>query len=671
LQNQPITLDAAGSHGGVGGRGGAGEVMSTYGSFAEPLFPGSGAAHSERYSNMPGGGFIRIKAPSVVLEGLISADAAAEDIYQHCGGSGGAIVLEVGILSGAGLLRANGMSDLTACSDNNGGGGRIAVLAEDFSFTGGLEARGGKSNFPAGGAGTVFVKTSDHLYGELLVDNGGAEGWPTVLPAIGSGSIAGLAADRLEVTADLVPLSLMGLYVWPDISEPSDDTQLIRVVGNEAHALLTDPAVDLTLRAEVGDTYQGVVRLDVLTVRGGAVLQTEDWIVVDDLDVSGDGGVEAPNLEVPIYGMIHTPEVRFTRTDQPPGDFVAEVLYTERELWNYWFGPFDRKELMTVQVQESAEKAAWLSELEDEEPILVAALDLKTCPLTGKPVQPGDVIMGMDPVYQYDTLDRVTKVTDPLGFQQYSYHAQRGTLEEIFDSQNNALTSFSYDTLSRLTTITYPNGMICNYTYGLDHRLASIVYTLNDAVLDSFIYSYDEVGNISRIDRPGWAVAYSYDLNNQLIATEYEGNTTMPDEWYSYDAVGNRLSSHLSDTYVYDELNRLLEDDQHWYEWDDNGNLTLKGNKADGSFMTLTHDAENRLRRITKSDGTMIEYGYDARGRRVARSVNGMVERYHYSGNDVLFDTNEDPALTTRYINLPGAIDQKLYAVQHRFSHHE
>ena len=206
--------------------------------------------------------------------------------------------------------------------------------------------------------------------------------------------------------------------------------------------------------------------------------------------------------------------------------------------------------------------------------------------------------------------------------------------------------------------------MICNYTYGLDHRLASIVYTLNDAVLDSFIYSYDEVGNISRIDRPGWAVAYSYDLNNQLIATEYEGNTTMPDEWYSYDAVGNRLSSHLSDTYVYDELNRLLEDDQHWYEWDDNGNLTLKGNKADGSFMTLTHDAENRLRRITKSDGTMIEYGYDARGRRVARSVNGMVERYHYSGNDVLFDTNEDPALTTRYINLPGAIDQKLYAVQ-------
>ncbi|MBE7504277.1 MAG: hypothetical protein HS113_29105 [Verrucomicrobiales bacterium] len=92
-------------------------------------------------------------AGSVELNGQLLADGLVA-----CGGagSGGGVLLEVGMLRGSGSIRAAGGSN--GCGNGGGGGGRIAVYAGDWSGfnLANITAPGGSSD-PPGGAGTVYL----------------------------------------------------------------------------------------------------------------------------------------------------------------------------------------------------------------------------------------------------------------------------------------------------------------------------------------------------------------------------------------------------------------------------------------------------------------------------------------------------------------------------------
>ena len=87
---------------------------------------------------------------------------------------------------------------------------------------------------------------------------------------------------------------------------------------------------------------------------------------------------------------------------------------------------------------------------------------------------------------------------------------------------------------------------------------------------------------------------------------------------FSYDSIGNRLTSHLSTSYAYDDANRLLEDDAFTYAYDSNGNLILRTRKLDNAQTQYTYDVENQLIKIQHmADSTQhIEatYRYDGLG---------------------------------------------------------
>ncbi len=75
--------------------------------------------------------------------------------------------------------------------------------------------------------------------------------------------------------------------------------------------------------------------------------------------------------------------------------------------------------------------------------------------------------------------------------------------------------------------------------------------------------------------------------------------------------------------YVYDNLNRLLEDDDFVYTYDNNGNLISKADKVTSATTTYQYDAENRLTQVvTPTD--IVEYRYDGFGRRIAKTLNGV-----------------------------------------------
>ena len=70
--------------------------------------------------------------------------------------------------------------------------------------------------------------------------------------------------------------------------------------------------------------------------------------------------------------------------------------------------------------------------------------------------------------------------------------------------------------------------------------------------------------------------SFGYDALQRLTS----GGTVALPETYSYDAEGNRLVSHLSAAHLTDARNRLLQDDQFDYTYDDNGNVATKTDRV-------------------------------------------------------------------------------------------
>jgi len=162
-----------GSHGGRGGSFGATLSPATYGNYLQPTSFGGGALSA------PGGGYVKIVADVLRLDGMILSDGVCL-VANNGGSAGGSIWLDVGTLSGAGRIRANGGSALSYGS--GGGGGRVAVYytgAGEFDLTAGIHALGGNWNgqadggYTAGGAGTIYLQNKGTGVDQVIVNNAG------------------------------------------------------------------------------------------------------------------------------------------------------------------------------------------------------------------------------------------------------------------------------------------------------------------------------------------------------------------------------------------------------------------------------------------------------------------------------------------------------------------
>jgi RHS repeat-associated protein len=191
-------------------------------------------------------------------------------------------------------------------------------------------------------------------------------------------------------------------------------------------------------------------------------------------------------------------------------------------------------------------------------------------------------------------------------------------------------------------------------------------------------YAYDAGGNIGSkttevYDPPGnrvqaWTAAYGYDGIDQLTGVQYTGQVPagLVNEWYAYDAVGNRVASYLSGAYVYNELNQLTEDADWVYGYDADGNLVERvcrgtGSRCEaGERWVMEYDAENTLRRVQKWVGGAlvleVAYAYDPLGRRIERRVvdgsqgTTAIGQYLYRDEDVVAEFRVDPTTGSRVL---------------------
>ena len=251
--------------------------------------------------------------------------------------------------------------------------------------------------------------------------------------------------------------------------------------------------------------------------------------------------------------------------------------------------------------------------------------------------------------YGYDAASNRTSFTDPeLGGTSYGYD----TLNRLSSLTPPAAISsgsfgFTYDALSRRTQLTRPNNVTTAYAFDTLSRLLSVTHGTSKATLDGASYTIDPAGNrTSRTPLPGGtATNYAYDATYELLSAT-QGSTTK--ENYSYDIVGNRLTSLGVPSYVYNNSNELTSSSVSTFTFDNDGNTLTKA--ASGATTSYNWDYENRLTTVTlPGAGGTVAFKYDPFGRRIYKSSSSGTSIFAYDGDNLAEETNSSGAAVARY----------------------
>jgi len=256
--------------------------------------------------------------------------------------------------------------------------------------------------------------------------------------------------------------------------------------------------------------------------------------------------------------------------------------------------------------------------------------------------------------YTYDKASNRKTITAPDGSTNtYGYDS----LNRL-SSLTNSLTGqfgFGYDALSRRTQLTRPNGINTTYAYDSLSHLLSVLHQSGATIIDGAGYGYDLAGNRTSKTNylNGITEEYTYDPLYQLTQV-VQGTTTT--ESYTYDEVGNRLSSLGMPTYDYNSSNQLTTTSNASYTYDYSGN-TLTKTDTTGSTQ-YAWDFENRLTSVTLPDTgngpTVVTFKYDPFGRRVQKSGPMGTTNYLYDGPNLLEEADSSGSVLARYTQGPG-----------------
>jgi RHS repeat-associated protein len=241
--------------------------------------------------------------------------------------------------------------------------------------------------------------------------------------------------------------------------------------------------------------------------------------------------------------------------------------------------------------------------------------------------------------FAYDGNRRMTQVTDPLSrVTAYSYH-ENGRLKSITDPKGN-VTSWEIDIQGRPTAKRYADGTKESYAYEpKSGRLASIT------------------------DARGYSKTYTYNLDDTLAAISYPASSGTPNVTFGYDTVLPRMVTMRDGTgetrFTYGPFgqggafgpigaNRLIKEDGPY------SNDTIDyGYDAAGRVVSRTIDNQTET------------FVYDALGR-VERNVNGLgAFDIRYLGQTRQMVSMASPTVGTNWLYLDNVGDRRLEAIGH------
>ena len=156
----------------------------------------------------------------------------------------------------------------------------------------------------------------------------------------------------------------------------------------------------------------------------------------------------------------------------------------------------------------------------------------------------------------------------------------------------------------------------------ISHSINSATDIFDRVVEQSFVY--DTANRLIRSTDAFGVHDYAYDEIGQLAKVTHE-NESLPVQNYVFDAAGNPEEFDGRNVTV-GSGNRLMNDGEYSYSYDEAGNLTRRVSLTDGSATDYLWDIRDRLIEVRQSDGEgnvirTVRYAYDPANRRIAEMI--------------------------------------------------
>ena len=295
---------------------------------------------------------------------------------------------------------------------------------------------------------------------------------------------------------------------------------------------------------------------------------------------------------------------------------------------------------------------------------------------------------------QFDPAGNLTGITYPSGLALTQTIDPLGRITAVKEA-GAASPIVSYgDSGNRQVSKSLANGISETWSYDPNRRLSAIQDRLGDSVVRDLTYARTPLGNKSAAVRNDLAKQWTYQYNRNswmtnesVLKTGTETNPLLESRDYDVDPVLNyrsikqlsqsdAASTTTTTTFSVNSRNQYTSAGGESPVYDRNGNVV----QLHGAVMQ--YDYENRLRKATLPYGAVVEYVYDASGRKTeAKLTSGPDTRVtDYVTNDQqVLEEYVGGALSARYTRgrgtdeivraegstrLDGTVDRTLFPLQ-------
>ena len=264
--------------------------------------------------------------------------------------------------------------------------------------------------------------------------------------------------------------------------------------------------------------------------------------------------------------------------------------------------------------------------------------------------------------FQYDALGRLTSIRQS-GDPEEGQPVREKRVDQIYDAGSALREVRRFNDLAGNSPV-----ITSSYDYdcgSCDLRLTSMQHrrAADDSILHDISLERDGVGNVVESTDAEGVHRFRYDGALRLLEVDHPDGA-QSDESYTYDAVGNRRSSHTSARYElgYDGAsggNLLIEDDQFRYEYDAAGNMIRRTHTASGDATRVAYDHRSRLVEVVLEPGaggepTTVTYAYDASNRLIRRTVDGTSTHFFHLGLNPVLAVDDAGTVVSRRFFTPG-----------------
>lgn len=216
-----------------------------------------------------------------------------------------------------------------------------------------------------------------------------------------------------------------------------------------------------------------------------------------------------------------------------------------------------------------------------------------------------------------------TKLTSDATSWQVSYGYDVAGNRTSVTRQGGPSSAYTYDRAGSLTRVAHTSGSTMLVSQDVTRNLAGApdtVTTTRGGSTSRAIYSYDDIGQVTRVCRPA--------AGTTCAATDQQTS-------YGYDHNGNRKSkvttqsgSTSTTTYAYDDddrpTGRTVNGATTTLTYNANGALATE--VGPGGTTTYGYGLDANLRRVQPPTGPVVGYDYDEDGNRIGRTVNASTD---------------------------------------------